>query len=277
MVRVSNGVFVTINCLSLLFGLSIIAYSGFIHFHRDHPSECEKVLQTPLLITGIFITFVSIMGLVGSCCRVNIVLILYLIVMFFLIVGMIVFTLFVFAVTNKGAGKAVSGQGFSEYKLGDYSNWLRNHFVNGKNWNQIRSCLVEAQVCRSLGNNIDDVKVIEKVEDFYKKNLSPVQSGCCKPPSECGFKYKNATFWISPPDQQRQKVDNTDCGEWSNHQNTLCYNCNSCKGGVLANIRKKWRNLALFNIVVILVTIIVYFVGCRAGRNNRDHIFKYRV
>ncbi|KAM7278235.1 hypothetical protein ACFE04_005369 [Oxalis oulophora] len=258
MVRVSNVVFVTINCLSLFFGLAIVTYSGFIHFHGSgsSPSKCVKALQTPLLTIGLIITMTSILGIVGSCCRVNFVLILYFIVMFFLIVGMLVFTLFTFIITNKGAGKVVSGRGFSEYKLGDYSNWMRNNFVKEKSWVRIRSCLAEAHVCRSLDKGI----IGGKVEDFYKKNLSPIQSGCCKPPSECGFEYKNATLWIAQ--KVRPAVDNTDCQEWSNQQETLCYNCNSCKGGVLANIRKKWRHLALFNILVIMVTIFVYCVGC---------------
>ncbi|GAV84335.1 Tetraspannin domain-containing protein [Cephalotus follicularis] len=262
MVRISNGVFVFFNCLTLLLGLATVVWSAYIHVHGG--TECQKVAQNPLMITGLFLFIVSVMGLIGSCCRSNLVLFMYLVVMFVLIVGMIGFTLFVFVVTNAGAGKVMSGKGFKEYRLGDYSNWLRNHFVNGKKWDQIRSCLIDAQVCKSLAKDVVD----PSVEAFYKKSLSPIQSGCCKPPTDCGLEYKNTSIWIAP--QSGPAVIDSDCTTWSNNKEKLCYYCNSCKGGVLANIRNEWRHLAIFNIIVILVIIFVYSTGCCVRRNNRE-------
>ncbi|GAV84337.1 Tetraspannin domain-containing protein [Cephalotus follicularis] len=261
MVRASNFVLGLLNIMSLLLGLAAIASSVYFRVHGG--TVCQKALQNPLLIMGVFLFVVSLLGFVGSCCRVNIVLKLYLVAMFLLIVGLVGFTAFMFVVTNTGAGKAVSGFGFKEHRLGDYSNWLRNHFVNDKNWDEIRSCLIEAQVCRSLDHNVD-----EKLEDFVKKNLSPIQSGCCKPPISCGFGYNNGTSWTVP--ESVPAVEDSDCNAWSNNQQTLCYNCNSCKAGVLANIKKQWRMLAIVNIVIILILIVIYSTGCCVRRNNRE-------
>ncbi|KAI7989048.1 Tetraspanin-8 [Camellia lanceoleosa] len=92
-------------------------------------------------------------GLVGSCYRVSLLLWVYLLAMFLLIVILFCFTIFAFVVTNKGVGEVVSGKGYKEYRLGDYSNWLQKRVNSTKNWNKIKSCLQDSKVCKSL---IDD-------------------------------------------------------------------------------------------------------------------------
>ncbi|KAF3495400.1 hypothetical protein DY000_02055054 [Brassica cretica] len=73
-----------------------------------------------------------------------------------------------------------------------------------------------------------------------------------------------------PPAKNATTVatDNGDCGAWSNVQTELCFNCNACKAGVLANIREKWRHLLVFNICLLILLMTVCSCGCRARRNN---------
>ena len=61
-----------------------------------------------------------------------------------------------------------------------------------------------------------------------------------------------------------------DCKTWSNNHAVLCYDCMSCKAGVLANIKKEWRLLAAANTSLLIVVILVYSVGYCALRNNRS-------
>ncbi|KAF2321871.1 hypothetical protein GH714_003273 [Hevea brasiliensis] len=92
------------------------------------------------------------------------------------------------------------------------------------------------------------------------------QSGCCKPPSDCGFSYVNETVWASGAGGVAY---NTDCSNWSNDQEQLCYSCNSCKAGVLGSLKKSWRKVSVINIIVLIILVIVYVIGCAAFRNNR--------
>ncbi|KAA8542330.1 hypothetical protein F0562_023534 [Nyssa sinensis] len=183
--------------------------------------------------------------------------------MFLLIAGLLCFTVFTVIVTNKGVGEAISGRGYKEYRLGDYSHWLQNYVINEKHWEKIKSCLIDAQVCKSLGEARH-----ESAADFYKSSLSPTESGCCKPPTSCGFEYQNATFWTVP--KSGPAVPDGDCKTWSNNQTVLCFDCQSCKAGVLANIKKEWRQLAIINAGILVFIIVVYSIGCCALRNNRS-------
>ncbi|KAJ0247842.1 Tetraspanin-11 [Hirschfeldia incana] len=263
MFRVSNFVVGLANTLVMLVGASAIGYSIYMFVHQD-VTDCQSAIRAPLLTTGIILFLVSLIGVIGSCFKENVAMVSYLVILFAGIAALMVFSIFLFFVTNKGAGHAVSGRGYREYRTVDFSTWL-NGFVGGTRWVGIRSCLSEASVCDDLG----DGRVSQIADAFYHKNLSPIQSGCCKPPSDCNFQFRNATFWM-PPAKNATAVatENGDCGAWSNVQTELCFNCNACKAGVLANIREKWRHLLVFNICLLILLIAVCSCGCRARRNN---------
>ena len=93
-----------------------------------------------------------------------------------------------------------------------------------------------------------------------------VQSGCCKPPTSCNFTYVTGTEWTKTTTPAGAAAD-PDCGTWSNE--ALCYDCQSCKAGVVATFKRDWKRVAVVNIVFLVFIIIVYSVGCCAFRNNR--------
>ena len=90
-----------------------------------------------------------------------------------------------------------------------------------------------------------------------------LQSGCCKPPTVCGYNFVNPIIWTNPVNP----TADPDCSLWSNDQNQLCYDCNACKAGLLGNLRKEWRKANVILIVAVVVLIWVYVIACSAFRN----------
>ena len=169
MVRCSNNLVGILNFIVFLLSIPILA--GGIWLSQNGSTECEGFLDKPVIALGGFLMVVAIVGLIGSCCRVTWLLWTYLFVMFLLILLVFSITVFAFVVTNKGAGEKVSGRGYKEYRLGDYSNWLQKRVNSDKNWNKIRSCLVDSKVCSKL----DDKLVGVPVNNFYNEHLTALQ------------------------------------------------------------------------------------------------------
>lgn len=260
MVRCSNNLIGILNVVTFVLSIPIII--GGVWLRNQGDSDCEKFLDTPVIVLGVFLMLVSLAGIIGAFCRVSWLLWVYLLVMFLLIVALFCLTIFAFVVTNKGAGRVVSERGYKEYRLGDYSNWLQKRVNSAKNWNKIKSCLMDGKVCSSFSQK----HLNETVAEFYKENLNALQSGCCKPADECGFTYVNPTEWTGSVTTQT----NPDCSAWKNDPTVLCFNCQSCKAGLLDNLKGNWKKVAVVNIVFLIFLIIVYSVGCCAFRNNRN-------
>ncbi|KAE9464286.1 hypothetical protein C3L33_03814, partial [Rhododendron williamsianum] len=240
MLRLSNNLIGILNFLTFLLSVPIL-WAG-IWLHRRGITECEKFLDTPLIVLGVFLLLVSLAGLVGACFRNSLLLWIYLVVMFLLILVLLFFTVFAFVVTNKGAGEVLSGKGYKEYRLGDYSHWLQKRVNSTKNWSKIKSCLMDGK------------------------------SGCCKPSNDCNFAYVSPTNWTATT----TSYTNTDCKLWSNDPSVLCFSCQSCKAGLLDNIKHDWKKVAVINIIFLVVLVIVYSIGCCAFRNNREDNFMWK-
>ncbi|KAG5578537.1 hypothetical protein H5410_058671 [Solanum commersonii] len=189
---------------------------------------------------------------------------IYLWAMFFIIAALIGFVIFAFAVTDKGSGRPVMNRAYSEYYLQDYSGWLEERVSSQSYWEKISSCIRDSHGCGKMRRIYNGIP--ESVEMFYLRKLSPIESGCCKPPTECGYVYQNETLWS--PGGGLVGAD-PDCVKWSNDQEQLCYNCDSCKAGVLASLKKSWRKVSVINIVILILLVIMYMVAIAAFRHNK--------
>lgn len=158
-----------------------------------------------------------------------------------------VLTIFGFIVTSQGGGRAISGRIYKEYKLEDYSPWLRKKIMDFQYWSTIKTCILDSDPCAPI--------VLWTPMDYAAKGLSPIQSGCCKPPTSCD--YNLVTIMTQDPD----------CYRWNNSPALLCYECDSCKAGVLESVRRDYHKLSILNVVVLLVLIGVCSIGCCAFRN----------
>ncbi|OAY74307.1 Tetraspanin-6 [Ananas comosus] len=236
MYRFSNTMIGYLNLLTLLGSIPIIG--GGLWMARSS-ATCESALQTPLLVLGFVVLLVSLAGFIGACFNVPFALWLYLLAMLALIAALLGLTIFGLAVTGGGGGAPVPGRVYREYSLADYSPWLRRH-----------AC---------------DKIALWTPLDYLQRDLSPIQvtpitqpSGCCKPPTSCTYTAGTA-----------MAAQDEDCYRWNNAPNVLCYGCDSCKAGVLEQVRRDWHKLSLLNVVVLVFLIAIYAIGCCAFRNAR--------
>ncbi|THG23819.1 tetraspanin-3-like [Camellia sinensis] len=261
--RTSNHLIGLLNFLTFLLSVPILG-GGIWLSTRANNTDCLKFLQWPIIIIGVSIMVVSLAGFAGACYRNSFLMYLYLWAMFFIIAALIGFIIFAYAVTDKGTGRPVPNRAYLEYHLEDYSGWLEERVASQSYWGKISSCIRDSKVCAKMGMQIGGVP--EAADLFYLRKLSPIQSGCCKPPTDCGYSYVNETVWSSGGGLAGSDMD---CTTWSNDQQQLCYDCNSCKAGVLASLKKSWRKVSVINIIILIIMVIVYVVACTAFRHNR--------
>ncbi|CAF2149341.1 hypothetical protein BRARA_A01341 [Brassica rapa] len=244
--RMSNTVIGFLNILTLV---SSIVMIGSALWMGKSKTTCEHFLQKPLLVLGLAIMVLSLAGLIGACCDVAWVLWVYLFFMVFIIVALMGLTLFGFIVTSHGGGVGVTGRVYKEFKLEEYHPWLKTRVMDANYWLTIKTCLLSSLTCSKLS--------LWTPIDYLQKDLTPLQSGCCKPPTSCVYNTET-------PIQQE-----SDCYRWNNAATVLCYDCDSCRAGVLETVRRDWHKLSIVNVVIVLFLIAIYCVGCCAFKNAK--------
>ncbi|CAL9059260.1 unnamed protein product [Musa banksii] len=266
---VSNNITALLNFVGLLCSVPVIGAGIWLASKQDN--ECVRLARWPVIILGVLLMLVSIAGFVGAYWNKQGLLAAYLFCMAALIVLLLALLIFAFAVTRPDGSYPVPGRAYREYRLGGFSVWLRHYVAD--HWPQIRTCLSSSDVCQKLGRNQPYLTAYQ----FFRTDLTPLQasinflssfllvlmSGCCKPPTVCGYGYVNPTLWNNPSNP----MADMDCAIWSNDQSQLCYDCSSCEAGLLGNLRKEWRKANVALIIAAVGLIWVYIIGCSAFKN----------
>ncbi|XP_072985754.1 tetraspanin-2 [Typha latifolia] len=254
---VSNNITAFLNFLALLCSVPIIGTGIWLASKQDN--ECLRLARWPVVILGVLLLLVSLAGFVGAYWNRQGLLASYLFAMAALIVLLLILLVFAFVVTKPSGEYGVPGRGYAEYRVDGFSAWLRHYVADPGHWDRIRVCLGESDVCQKLSRDSPYLTA----DEFFLSPLSPLQTGCCKPPTACGYGYVNPTVWVNPSNPGADP----DCSLWSNDQSQLCYNCNSCKAGMLGNLREEWRKANVALIVAAVALIFVYVIGCSAFKN----------
>ncbi|KAL9261944.1 Tetraspanin-15-like protein [Drosera capensis] len=140
--------------------------------------------------------------------------------------------------------------------------WLKMKVNTDENWVQIKSCIYDTRAC-------DDVIVRSmrlKPYEFTMDNFSPIESGCCEPPSICGMDYVNATYWKKRDDPP---YEDKDCDAWENDRTVLCFNCQACRDGFFDTIYGKWWRLGVFLVtmsIVLMASHLLMFLSTMLER-----------
>ncbi|KAL5842214.1 hypothetical protein ACOSQ3_012817 [Xanthoceras sorbifolium] len=265
MVRCSNVLLGFFNIITFILSVAILLVGVWLA--DNDSSECQKFLALLMVIIGACLMVFSLIGICGACSHSTGMLVLYLILMTIVIValvGLAGFFGFVLGAVHKSNGEIIP----KEIRSIDFSNWLPKR-VNG-NWNKIKSCLSDMKICTSFA----DKRTNKIVEKFYAKHLTSIQSGCCKPSSDCKFTHEGPMNW----NKTNGVYKNPDCSKWENTVDILCYNCLSCKAGVIDQVRGDWIGLSIANAIVLGLVIIFYVIGCCAccndmNRKNRAYVY----
>ncbi|CAL9125128.1 unnamed protein product [Musa textilis] len=244
-----------INFFTMILAVAVVCFGVWMSIHHD---ECRKSLTLPVIGLGALILLVSLIGFLGAWKNVTVLLWVYLVMLCLILVSIMVFTVVAFIITNNGSGHAAAGLRYKEYHLQDYSSWFLKQLNNTKNWRHLKSCLVKSEQCNNLPKRYKNLK------EYKLAELSPIEAGCCRPPSECGYPAVNASYY----DLSYHPVStNKDCKLYKNARAIKCYDCDSCKAGVAEYMKEEWRVVAVFNIILFVALSIVYFIGCCARRN----------
>ncbi|CAN6309152.1 unnamed protein product [Urochloa humidicola] len=246
-------------------------FGGFWLASRANLTDCIGLFHGPVIIVALVLMVISFMGFAGTYFRQSLLIRLYLLALFFVIIGFFCLVAFAFGSTDRGDGRVITKGRFLEYHLEDYKGWLHGRVADPEYWGTVRTCLRDGTACAHMKQFARDPitgKLVEETLDtFYTRNLSPIESGCCKPPSGCDFLYINETYWTS--DSAVPVISDADCTTWTNDQQTLCFDCDSCRAGVLAGIKTTWRKVGVLLIVMLIVLAITYVAGCTAFRNAK--------
>lgn len=259
----SNNITAILNFVAMMCSVPIMAAG--IWLASKPANECIHWLRWPLVFLGGAFLLVSLTGFAGAYWKKEGLLAVYLVAMFILIVLLLVLLVLAFVVTRPTGAYQVPGIGFKEYRLEGFSSWIRYRIVGDDNWGNIKVCLADSQICPKLSDNF------VSAPDFFAAHLSPIQSGCCKPPLMCGFQYSNPTTWFNPSNI----AAGADCALWNNDPRQLCYSCDSCKAGLLGNLREEWRKANIVLIITVVLLIWVYLIACSAYKNAQtEQLFR---
>ncbi|KAM0908512.1 hypothetical protein ACQ4PT_015404 [Festuca glaucescens] len=255
---VSNNITACLNFTALLCTVPVVATG--LWFASKQGAECARLVRWPVAILGGLLLLVALAGFVGAYWNRQGLLAAYLFAMAALITLLLALLVFAFAVTHGSGAYPVPGRAYREYRLEGFSAWLRGYVADPRRWEGIRACLAASDTCRKLG--VESAFFISP-EQFYQSELSPLQSGCCKPPTACGYAYVSPTVWTNPANP----FADGDCGAWSNDPRQLCYGCSSCKAGMLGTLRDQWRRANVALVAATVALVVVYIIGCSAFKN----------
>nr|GMD82366.1 tetraspanin-10 [Ipomoea batatas] len=104
-----------------ILAVGVIGFGVWMGANHD---GCRKSLALHIIILGALIFVVSVFGFLGAWKSNSILLWIYLIMLFFILVAILIFTVLAFIVTNNGSGHSVNGLRYKEYQLQDYHSWF---------------------------------------------------------------------------------------------------------------------------------------------------------
>ncbi|KAH7443115.1 hypothetical protein KP509_02G020100 [Ceratopteris richardii] len=275
----------------------VVAFITERNVSTDPDDRCASIMFKPVLCVGAALLFMCLFGLgvailerhgtrsVSSHRKpiFKYFALMHFIMLFILVLVLFTFAIFSLEVTNANFGSTVHAYGtsYKEYRLYQYPAWMRHIVERPKYWAHVRRCLSNSKLCDGL--NIPNFSSNNTNIDIQK--LSSVQKGCCIPPSACHVTYTGSeiepheiigrwdenhssnipTDTLMVEELLRHATNEVvhaythDCKHWNSNPYVLCYDCDTCKAGVIQGNMNKWRIAGIT--FVVIIAIMVMMVG----------------
>lgn len=78
--------------------------------------------------------------------------------------------------------------------------------------------------------------------------------------------------WNKPPNFEKTKAKG-DCNAWNNDPKGLCFDCETCKSGMVYSIKYAWSWMSIINFAFIVFLNIVHSVAYCAYDNVRRELY----
>lgn len=236
MVYWSNIITACINLITLLLGLFLLGTRIYLAAHDD--MICFSLLSMPCLRLGTILVILSLLGLLGICCRSAFLMWAYLIGYFILILVVTIGLVLWIVVMSKGAVRLDVGKA---HQLNDFTFWFHDQMMGLAEWSQLRKCLIHKNICHCRGR---------KDNFFFSMNL---KEGCCIPPPVCSENFLTVH----------------DCDAWKKETETMCYYCSTCAQGFISQLAVLWQKFLPAIVALLVILITVFVLGCRVFRQNK--------
>ncbi|CAN6449659.1 unnamed protein product [Victoria cruziana] len=257
-----DGAIKFLTILSYLISVVVVATGIWLLCMEDY--ECEDLLRLPRIriLIGVAMLAVFVVSNVVVHSKARMIIPAYL--------GIMSLMIMMFILGLVLAGKyPMESRGVPGTPL-----WLKQRVSDSGNWANIKSCINDAGICSDLAITTAKLNSYQ----FSLKKLSPIESGCCRPPTSCGMQYINATYWLAP-NQTADDVggdegngstgtgvstnkwfEQDECHEWNNKHTQLCYDCWSCRYGYLTTLQRRWWHLGSILISTAVLLSLIHSI-----------------
>ncbi|CAN8266582.1 unnamed protein product [Cochlearia groenlandica] len=245
-----NTTFLIANSIFLVTSVLWFVAVCTIHYKSD---ECNRFATTPGIFVSLSLLAMTLTGFYAAYFKSDCLFRIHFFIFFLWMFVVVAKAVFVFCLHKETNPRLFPGTKIHEFRFDDYSGWVRRLVIKEDEWYRTRRCLVKDNVCNKLFSN-----QIMPVSEFYQMNLTPIQSGCCKPPLSCGLNYEKPNIW-----NMSSKYYNNlerDCKKWNNTANALCFDCDSCKAVIIADLHNTSFSVTI-NILHIFFSLSIGIVG----------------
>ncbi|KAI5063997.1 hypothetical protein GOP47_0020667 [Adiantum capillus-veneris] len=288
------------NVICALLAVAVLA-TGFLIAHGEsiNGEPCAAFMHRPIIAVGFLLLLISLIGLFATIakkwCDTPFPEWIDLVLVFCLVILLFCFAIFSLEITNRGLTHHVVGYGqsYKEYRLYEYPKWMQHRVKDTNYWSRVKTCLQHDNVC---GSGIIPKFPSDIITDVTLADLTPIQGGCCIPPSACNISFigsqkgnenqndikkvetvgANEYGSLNIRKEAKEKGFRTtihaythDCNKWSSTPTQLCYDCDTCKGGVIQANMNRWKNAAILYVVLVMTMVVICALFACYGFSNR--------